>query len=354
MKNIFINLKNKYLKIIKKLISSHKILLFYEKYKIEKGQVAIIIGILIIPLIMMLSYVIDVGSMYQTRRNVQTAADAAALAGAQELPQSLDRAREKAIEYAQFHGNVTLLPEAIHFFDNKDIESTVNPTKIVVITSDASTPLFFSGIFGVNSVTISATATAKVYSPTGLKGLVPFAIHEEDIKYDTETVLKSDNPQVPGWFGLMDYSGGGGGASEIRDTTREGYSGEVFLNNSYNVETGGKVGPVCQGLQDRIDSDSDPFCTFDKVTEILPDGSLGVTGNGINCPRIVIVVIIPEGLPEGGHGWEPVPVIGFAAFYVSETGTKEVTGQFVKVMLVTSVGDAQDYNGGIKVIRLIK
>ena len=82
-----------------------------KRLKNEKGQVAVIVGLLIVSFIGMLALVVDVGSMYEVRRVDQTAADAAALAGAQELPDFPDEARNKAQEYAQAHGNVTLPTE---------------------------------------------------------------------------------------------------------------------------------------------------------------------------------------------------------------------------------------------------
>ena len=335
--------------------------MFCKKFKNEKGQVAVIVGILIIPLVMMLSYVVDVGSMYQTRRNAQTAADAAALAGAQNLPENPDGAISKAIEYAQYHGNVTLTEEEIQISENN--------TKIVVSPTDSSTPLFFSGIFGVDSATIGATATAKVYSPTGLKGLVPFVVLEMPLSYGDTVVLKSnaiskkESEKMAGQFQAMDYltdgdpwddlnPPNGGGGNLYNYYIENGYGGEVRLDETEEVLSGNKAGPTGQAIEDRIGLDT---CTLGDVTEIK-DGILTVTNP--SCPRIVIVPFTNE-FPENPS--DNLIITGFGVFFITDVvvtmekgqDKAEVTGQFIDAMLVTSSGGITDYTSGIKVIRLI-
>ncbi|MHB1347534.1 MAG: pilus assembly protein TadG-related protein [Candidatus Humimicrobiaceae bacterium] len=325
---------------------------FCKKFKNEKGQVAIIVGILIIPLVMMLAYVIDVGSMYQTRRNAQTAADAAALAGVQNLPEDPAGAISKAIEYAQYHGNVTLTEGEIQILEND--------TKIVVTPTDASTPLFFSGIFGINSETIGATATAKVYSPAGIKGLVPFIIDKADIEYGESVTLKANSPKDPGHepgeFQAMDfYDDGdpwddpnpppGGGASAYKYYIENGYGGEVRLDEMEEVEAGNMSGPTMSGVETRIGADT---CTLEEVTEIR-NGELTIIDP--SCPRVILVPITDAFPPNPS---DPLQITGFAIFFITEADSAEVTGQFIEMMQVTSSGEVKEYDGGIKVIRLIE
>ena len=66
----------------------------------EKGQVVIIAALLIVSLLGMTALVVDVGSIYEERRQTQTVADAAALAGAQDLPENPGQAIQNAIIYA--------------------------------------------------------------------------------------------------------------------------------------------------------------------------------------------------------------------------------------------------------------
>ncbi len=59
----------------------------------ESGQVLVFVAVILTVLVGMAALVVDVGSWYQAQRHLQTAADAAALAGAQELP-PIRRARQ--------------------------------------------------------------------------------------------------------------------------------------------------------------------------------------------------------------------------------------------------------------------
>lgn len=75
-----------------------------KRFKSENGVVTVIVALSIIALMMVTALTIDVGSLYEERRYLQTVADAAALAGAQQLPESPSGAEAKAIEYAEMHG----------------------------------------------------------------------------------------------------------------------------------------------------------------------------------------------------------------------------------------------------------
>ena len=58
------------------------------RFRDDSGQAFVFIAAILTALVGMAALVVDVGSWYQADRRLQTAADAAALAGAQELPLS--------------------------------------------------------------------------------------------------------------------------------------------------------------------------------------------------------------------------------------------------------------------------
>ena len=57
----------------------------------DSGQALVFVALILTVLVGMAALVIDGGSWYQADRRLQTAADAAALAGAQDLPTRADR-----------------------------------------------------------------------------------------------------------------------------------------------------------------------------------------------------------------------------------------------------------------------
>ncbi len=82
----------------------------------ESGQAFVFIAAILTALVGMSALVIDVGSWYQADRRLQTAADAAALAGAQELPLDQGAARSEALQYAQ-HNYAGIADPTVSFPD---------------------------------------------------------------------------------------------------------------------------------------------------------------------------------------------------------------------------------------------
>src|SRR3954470_2143066 len=74
------------------------------RWRDESGQAIVLSAVWMIVLLGMAGLVIDVGSWYRAQRNLQADADAAALAGAQELPDDTATAGVMAQSFAQKNG----------------------------------------------------------------------------------------------------------------------------------------------------------------------------------------------------------------------------------------------------------
>ena len=121
-------------------------------------------------LVGMAALVVDGGSWYQADRHLQTAADAAALAGAQHLPTQQSQARTVALDYAQ--RNFAGIPApTVAFPDAGTID----------VAATAKAPGIFARIYGsaFNEVTVSAQAQARVFAPSKLKDVAPIAVQQE-------------------------------------------------------------------------------------------------------------------------------------------------------------------------------
>ena len=136
----------------------------------ERGQVIVFVVIAFVVLVGMIGIVIDIGYAYKTQRDLQAAADAAALAGAQELPDSA-AAKTLATQYGASNagGNkITKVPVTETITTN--CISTIpgcNPVNSVAVNETADVPTFFAKVFGLNSFTVHVKATAC--SPCGSK-----------------------------------------------------------------------------------------------------------------------------------------------------------------------------------------
>jgi Flp pilus assembly protein TadG len=148
-----------------------------------RGQVVVIFVIIIVVILGMTALVIDLGSLYQKKGFYQTVADAAALAGAQELPEHYELAIDEAVEYAD-RNNVDIAYDCRnHTAEDILISSTYTQDDTITVNlSNREAPLYFAKIFGMNTVSISAGATAVAGSPVQVYNTVPWAavIPEEE------------------------------------------------------------------------------------------------------------------------------------------------------------------------------
>ena len=136
----------------------------------ERGQVIVFVVIAFVVLVGMIGIVIDIGYAYKTQRDLQAAADAAALAGAQQLPDST-AAKTTATQYgaSSAGGNKITKVPVTETITTSCISSIpgCNPVNSVAVTETADVPTFFAKVFGLNSFSVHVKATAC--SPCGSK-----------------------------------------------------------------------------------------------------------------------------------------------------------------------------------------
>jgi hypothetical protein len=135
--------------------------------------VVVLVVLMLVVLLGFAALVIDVGYAYYAHRQLQASADAAALAGAQELPNQ-SAAVSRAREYSSSEGAKNEhhdIPDVITTVETKCINSIpgCDPVNAVVVLEKAPTKTFFAGLFGIDSFRITAKATAC--SPCGIKPL---------------------------------------------------------------------------------------------------------------------------------------------------------------------------------------
>src|SRR6476660_1807675 len=132
----------------------------------ERGQILPIVVLALLALLGISAFAIDVGFAYFAKRQLQSATDAAALAGAQDLP-DLATAVKVASDYAP--DNMPANLSTYHFtYQTKctntsviaaGCDAAVNPNALVV-SGTASTEAWFARIFGIDHFDVSAHASA--------------------------------------------------------------------------------------------------------------------------------------------------------------------------------------------------
>jgi len=183
----------------------------------QRGQAMVLSLVFLTVLLCMAAAVIDVGSWYRAHRATQATADATALAGAQELPNSTDAARSLALDYANRNGG-GVKAEDVTF------ENDVNASDTIAVTARRPVPGFFTKIFGIDSVTARSTAKARVGALGSAKWAAPIGVDylHEDLRCNPKLqcnprfgeASEIDFEKVgPGAFRLINIDGSRGGTS---------------------------------------------------------------------------------------------------------------------------------------------
>jgi hypothetical protein len=168
----------------------------------QKGQILPIVVILLVVLLGFATLLTDAGSMTLSRRELQNAADSAALAGAQNLPDYPSQAITDATTYATTNGKTGDTVTVTVGSDNKSIT-----VKIV-----RQSPSFFGKIFKKSSSTVVADATAKVGVAASVPWIVPFVIPKP-------TAFNYDNEYVMRMYGSGDFLAQDISAGEVLSST---------------------------------------------------------------------------------------------------------------------------------------
>jgi Flp pilus assembly protein TadG len=133
----------------------------------ERGQAFALMVISLVALLGTAAIVMDVGFAWYAKRQVQAQADAAALAGAQELPDKT-AAMAKALEYANSNMPANLTSEATPVVTMGCSATTTlwcHPggtvtANTIQVKLAAKTPTWFAKLLGLNNFDVSGTATA--------------------------------------------------------------------------------------------------------------------------------------------------------------------------------------------------
>jgi Flp pilus assembly protein TadG len=202
----------------------------------NRGQTTVLTIVFMVVLLGMSALVLDVGSWYRSDRALQQTADAAALAGAQELPQSTGNASSRAVEYADKNGG-GLGSGGISFSG----QQLTNDTIKVNMTKQA--PGFFSKVIGLNGATVGAHASARAGTMSQAQYAAPIGVNLQHPLlsggscpcFGQSTTLTLGK-LGPGAFDLLNIDGSRGGTSSatLGSWMKNGYEGYMPLGWYYS------------------------------------------------------------------------------------------------------------------------
>jgi Flp pilus assembly protein TadG len=206
------------------------------------GQAYVLTILFLVVLLGMAAAVLDVGSWYRAQRALQATVDAAALAGAQKLPESTSQANALASQYAAKNGGGSI---------TVSFKNGVVPNDTITVQGSRPAPGFFSKVFGVHAVTVTAHATARTGGISQAKYVVPIVVDEKHPKLQcnpnpcsgqtelTYQHLKANgSPDGSGNFGFINLTGDSGtGTSDLEKWITNGFDKYLGLGD-YDARTG--------------------------------------------------------------------------------------------------------------------
>ena len=197
----------------------------------ELGQAAVLTVMFMVVLLGMAAAVLDVGHWYRDDRRLQATMDAAALAGAQALPDDPAQAGGLANTYAGKNGGG---------LDKVEITMTKLANDTIKVTGSRPSEGFFTRLFGIDSVTVNATAKARTGVLSNARWAAPIAVDEkhpfiQNKRWGEGTTLELDTVG-PGAYRLMNINGSYGGENPavLGDWIRNGYEGYMPLGWYYS------------------------------------------------------------------------------------------------------------------------
>jgi hypothetical protein len=143
----------------------------------RRGATLVFVAITLTTMLAAMALAIDLGMLLTARSEAQRAADAAALAGAQEFMKRRPReavpfARHFAYDFAQLNSIRKVR------IDSSEVQVEIFPDRRVVqvTVTRQGLPTWFARIFGVDEVPVAALAAAEAAEASSVKCLKPFAI----------------------------------------------------------------------------------------------------------------------------------------------------------------------------------
>jgi hypothetical protein len=148
----------------------------------DTGAVAVIVALLLVVFILFAALVVDLGYWYNVRRQLQAAADGAALAGCWEVIKSGDKVAALSTARTYAGHNAVAPADGLEMIEPGSVNpSTGHPyTEVtdtyVKVTVRKHAPAFFSVIMGYSGEWIMAQSRADAQWLSGMKGLVPWSV----------------------------------------------------------------------------------------------------------------------------------------------------------------------------------
>jgi hypothetical protein len=247
--------------------------------KRENGQAMVLMVLFLAGLLGMAALVLDVGSWFREKRQLQLTADASALAGAQVLPGSPSGATSLALQYATTNGRPLTTNDI-------SISSDLSSNDTITVDAHSDAPGFFSKLFGITSVTVGAKASARSDNIKAALRVAPIVVNwkhpmlqckplpcPDPTEIDLADLKNPGSSDAAGAFGLIDLlqdDNGSVGSSTLNEWITKGFD-EYMPLGLYDSAPSAKFNSV--EVRDAMTASIGQVLLFPIYDSILGPGS---------------------------------------------------------------------------------
>ncbi len=284
----------------------------------EKGNVTILVTVVLLALMGVMALVIDMGLVYSEKVKLVNAIDAAILAGGQELPNDQSKARLVMEEYLRI--NDVSIEDVIITIAHDGMSAEIVGTKNV--------NHYFAKLIGFDSSDITENTKVILGSASSVTGgLRPFAVEKFPYTYGTEIVLKEGaGDGYHGNYGAVAL--GFPGVQTLLENAMFGYDGTISIGDFIDTEPGNMANMI-KPIHDQLDAVGDSFATYENSS-----------GKLWTIPLVDTLLV---------DGRDAVEVVGFAQVYVERVekvqGEAVIVARFIQFVANGEIGETTEDTG---------
>lgn len=293
----------------------------------EQGTTLVYLALVLLVLIGFAGLALDGSHAYLERRHMQTAADAAALAGARDL--ALGKDPDDIInEYVMLNA-----------VDAQHTWWPINNNTGVHVETQTGVDTWFATALGIDTIPVSAESEAGFLPVWGVGNLLPMSICTSDVNVGggSTTFMWDNNMQAPGNFGWLSWVGDQD-LPYLQDNIRNPSNSGVWLIGD---DIPGFTGDACHPTEDELalwvgKAVVIPLYGYGAPDECTPPG----TGSNNTYNIAAFAEFILDGYA--------------CNFCEGEPGAKCVWGHFTRNVAPSELFGEYEVDYGLRDLRLLK
>lgn len=293
--------------------------------------------------------VVDMGIAYKAKSEMRKAANAAALSGAGVIFEGDDR--------------INAVVDDILAANKEDDCTLTEPVKVdkykITVKLDKTISTYFMKIFGIDTIPITVSSSAKVTPVSGMTGAMPLGVSAESLGLDENMQLKKDMEWAMltlkedpagntsfGKYGIISFNKNDAlsdvdpkkdpGAKLYKQYLQSGYPNQIDIGDILFTESG-SVASDDKIMKDKINNSK--YNSIDAVKTAFQNNTLNYTDS-----RIMLVIIYKEGnFIDADHNVREITVAGFAYFYLAsytkDGNNRQIDGYIIPRILNSTNND---------------